>query len=258
MRSLSLALLVLSASCAAQDGPPPPPPADPTWSSTEGPAWISYACPDGTVIWMAHRGGANSLFHSGPTGEVAVTRQRSGDEVRHTGENVVVFSEPERRYRAVVDGEEIGGGSCVDDRTATVRDRVEDLAGVWIADTRMNPKPERVGLYVPGGFESGDFRQALFVGGDRVELAATHLEQVKAFPSGAAGRQDIGMGVSPALYKRVVALQRRHAAQPLAVLVDGELVGRLVIVNALENDRVVAVVGLAEAQVRVLLSGLGG
>ena len=257
MRNLYLigfAICLGAGTCTAQ--PPPPPPADPTWSSTEGPAWNSFACPDGSVIFSAHLGGPKSLFFSDVTGEVELARQRTGEETLWVGEGVVEKNEPERRKRVTFKGTELGGGACVSDRSATIQDRLNDAPGVWIADARMNPKPERVGLHVPDGFQNGDFRQALFVGRDRIEITALDIQESIVAPSDRAERQDIAFRFTPSVFETIIALQNRHAVQPLALLIDGQLIAEVRVSEQLAAGRVLAVYSLDDTRLRNIQEAL--
>ena len=240
-----LLAVVLSKACVAQ--PPPPPPADPTWASTEGPAWNSFACPDGSVVFTAHLGGPRSLFFSDPTGEVELTREVEGEDSRWVGGGVVQRHEPERRIRIAVEGQEIGGGACVNDRTATIRDRLEGLEGVCIVDTRMNPKPKRVGLYLPDGVQSASFRAALFLGADRVCLRPEDISESRSGPSNRPGLWSLGLRIDPDRFASLRDLYRRHAAQPLALVVDGVLVARIDWSDSLAANDVIAAHGLSDA-----------
>ena len=257
IRSLALLGLVSGTAAVAQPPPPAPPPADPTWASTEGPAWNSYACPDGRVVFTAHLGGPRGLFYSDETGEVATALERTGDDARWVGDRVVERSEPERRKRVTVDGAPYGGGPCAYDQRATIRERVGGLPGVWIADARLNPKPERVGLPVPGGMEREGYRQALFVGSDRVRVEASDVEASQRFPGAESGRALLGLRLAPAAYEALHALQGRHAAQPLALLVDGVLVAEVEVPDRLAPNRVLAVGGLDDARLDRLRQSLG-
>ena len=258
MRNLYLigfSICLGAGTCTAQP-PPPPPPADPTWSSTEGPAWNSFACPDGSVIFSAHLGGPKSLFFSDVTGEIEVTRQGTGTETLWVGGGVVVENEPERRKRVTFKGEELGGGACVNDRSATIQDRLDDAPGVWIADARMNPKPERTGLHVPEGFQRGDFRQALFVGRDRIEIRALDIQESIVAPSARAERKDIAFRFAPSVFETIAALQNRHAAQPLALLIDGQLIAEVQVSDRLAAGRVLAVYALDDSRLRNIQEAL--
>ena len=264
LRLLIAFVWLFGSSCWAQDAPsegppsapPPPPPADPTWASTEGPAWIPYACPDGTVVFSAHLRGPRSLFYSDETGEVETVRDTTGGDSRWVGGGVTKRFEPEGPMRTTVGEREIGGGACVQDRHATTRDAISNLDGLWIADTRLNPKPGRTGLYLPGQPADSDFRSALFVGTDRFQVTSVHVEQVRVFEANQANRFDLALGLNPALYQKVLALRDRHAAQPLALLLDGELLGRVQVVEPLARDRVVAVVAVDRERLRRIQEAL--
>ncbi len=238
MRYTLLALILAGITASAQPPPPAPPPADRAWASTEGPAWNSFACPDGSVVFSAHLGGPRGLFYSDPTGEVTVTLERDGDDAQWIGDRVVERNEPERRKRVTIDGEPYGGGACVNDHDVTIRERIDDLPGIWVVDARLNPKPERIGLPVPGGMQREGFRQALFVGFDRVQIGSEDVEPTRGLPLAMAWQDGLQLQFTPDAFSAIASLQARHASQPLALLFNGELVGEVQIRDPLSGYRV--------------------
>lgn len=207
-------------------------------------------------MFSAHLGGPRSLFFSEQTGEVELALEEDDDGARWVGGGVIVRNEPERRKRVTVNGEEIGGGACINDRSATVRDSLSGLRGVWIADARMNPKPHRTGLLVPDGFQHGDHREALFVGTDRVRVEPENIEAFQDGPSTQRDRRDLGLRFTPAAFGAIASLQGRHAGQPLVLLVDGRLVAKVEVAGRFAPGRVLVVYRLDDARLARLRDAL--
>ncbi|MEO0557656.1 MAG: hypothetical protein AAF170_05665 [Bacteroidota bacterium] len=234
MLRLLSTLLLACLSVAAVAQPPPPPPADPEWSRTEGPIYISFACDGGFVY-----------FESG--GEWGGTKRFWLDDEAVVRE--VEFSDADSTFVGEGYRARWGGGGafverdgvrirdrCQQDRPEAVK-RADGRPGLRLAWARMNPKPLTTPL-VPRGVPS-TMQNTLFVGEDILVLDSRIVTVARIVQDDGGRRVLLGFELTPEAATHLKEASNEHMRQPLAVLHDGELVAAPMIQRPIPGPGVV-------------------